>query len=91
MKKLENNNFGEQNHFLGGKAKKNILNIKSQKGKAKMLKKDFDRLSDAELKLFSYKDFWNSNKHSWATGDAGRFGKQNSKKLKELFGEENFV
>ena len=73
------------------KSEKQILKLKSQKGKPKMLKKDFDRLSDAELKLFSYKDFWNSSKHTWASGDAGRFGKQNSAKMKELFGEENFV
>ena len=72
-------------------AEKNILQHKSAKSKLKMSKKDFDRLSDEELKLFSYTDFWSVKKHTWASGDAWRFGKRKSTKLKELFGAENFV
>ena len=41
-------------------------------------------------KLFSYKDFWNPKTHNWASGDSGRFGKQNSERLKKMFGAENF-
>ena len=72
-------------------AEKNILQHKSAKSKLKMSKKDFDRLSDEELKLFSYTDFWSVKKHTWASGDGWRFGKRKSTKLKELFGAENFV
>ena len=64
---------------------------KSANSKPKMSKKDVDRLSDEELKLFSYTDFWEVKKQTWLSGDAGRFGKQKSTKLKELFGAENLV
>lgn len=73
------------------KEEEKILNAKTQKAKPKMLKKDFAKLTDEELKLFSWKDFWNPTKHAWATGEAGRYGKQHSERLKKLFGAENFV
>ena len=72
------------------KEEKKILKDKTHKSKPKMNKRDWDRLTDKELKLFSYKDFWNPKKHDWASGDSGRFGKQNSERLKKIFGAENF-
>ena len=73
------------------KEEKKILNEKTYKGKPKMVKRDWERLTDAELKLFSYKDFWNYKAHKWASGDAGRFGKQQSERVKRVFGAENFT
>ena len=92
-KHYKNKHEGENCPSIGilSQAEKNILKRKSAKSKPKMSKKDFDRLSDEELKLFSYTDFWDVKKKTWQSGDAGRFGKQKSTKLKELFGAENFV
>ena len=63
---------------------------KTTNAKPKMRRKDFDALTDEELKMFSHKDFWNSKKHKWQTGEGGLFGKQNSERLKNIFGAELF-
>ena len=55
-----------------------------------MNKRDYDELSDEQLGLFPLTEFWDSKKGKWAAGDAGRFGKQNSEKLKLIFGAEKF-
>ena len=72
------------------KEEKSILEKKSTNAKPKMRRKDFDTLTDEELKLFSLKDFWNTKKHKWQSGEGGLFGKQNSERLKKIFGAESF-
>ena len=53
-----------------------------------MSKKDLDKLSDDSLKLLPLKDFWDANKKKWKKNSAGTFGKQQSSRMKRLFGKE---
>ena len=72
------------------KEEKSILEKKSTNAKPKMRRKDFDALTDEELKLFSVKDFWSTKKQQWQAGEGGLFGKQNSERLKNIFGADLF-
>ena len=56
-----------------------------------MIKKDYDALSEKQLRFFPLEEFWNPKKSDWASGDAGRYAKQQSAKLKRIFGAEKFV
>tara|TARA_B100001123_G_scaffold258076_1_gene287664 strand:- start:157 stop:483 length:327 start_codon:yes stop_codon:yes gene_type:complete len=53
-------------------------------------KQDLERLNDSELLLLPLTDFWDSKKKNWKTNVYGNFGKRNSDRMKNLFGQEKF-
>ena len=71
-------------------AEKEILTKKSKNSKKNLKISELQKLSDDALKLFPLKDFWDSSKKDWAKGSYGVFVKQQSSRIKLLFGEENF-
>ena len=72
-------------------AKKEIINEKSKNSKKNLKISDLQKLSDAALKLLPLKDFWDSSKKKWTKSQYGTFARQQSSRMKRLFGEENFI
>ena len=60
------------------------------RSKLALLAKDFVKLTDDELLLLPLKDFWDSRKKQWKKNAAGGFAKQNSSRIKNLFGKSKF-
>ena len=48
------------------------------------------KLSNEELLLLSLSDFWDVRNKKWMSNVFGTFGKQNSSRMKRLFGKSKF-
>ena len=73
------------------KEEKEIINKKLKNTRNCLLKTDLEKLSDEALKLLPLKDFWDSRKKEWKSNAYGTFAKQQSARMKRLFGAENFT
>ena len=71
-------------------AEKEILIRKSKNSKNSLNRKDLSKLSDSALKLLPVKDFWDSAKKEWKSNAYGTFAKQQSQRMKRLFGTQAF-
>ena len=71
-------------------AEKEILAKKTRNTKNNLKLADLKKLSDDTLKLLPLKDFWDSSKKEWKNKTYGTFAKQQSSKMKRIFGKENF-
>ncbi len=71
-------------------AEKGILNKKAKRVQNGLNKRDLDKLTDGELRMLPLKDFWDPKKKEWKKSTAGIFGKQNSTRMKRIFGESKF-
>ena len=71
-------------------AEKSLLQKKKSFRKNALKKEDLERLNDSELLLLPLTDFWDSKKKNWKTNVYGNFGKRNSDRMKNLFGQEKF-
>ena len=70
---------------------KEILKKKARNTKNNLLISDLSKLTDAALKILPLKDFWDAKKKEWKKSVYGTFGKQQSVRMKRLFGESNFA
>ena len=68
----------------------NLIKKKKSFRKNCLKKEDLERLVDKELALLPLSDFWDIKKKKWKSNVYGNFGKQNSVRMKEVFGQENF-
>jgi len=75
---------------LVSNAEKEITNKKAKNTRNNLLKTDLGKLSDAALKLLPLKDFWDSTQKKWKSNVYGTFAKQQSQRMKRIFGAENF-
>ena len=55
-----------------------------------LLISDLNKLADGELKILPLKDFWDAKNKKWKQNTYGVFGKQQTARMKRLFGENNF-
>ena len=68
----------------------NLIKKKKSFRKNCLKKEDLERLVNKELALLPIGDFWDIKKKKWKSNVYGNFGKQNSVRMKEVFGQENF-
>ena len=71
-------------------AEKSLLKKKKSFRKNALKKEDMVRLTDNELLLLPHMGFWDNRKKNWKTNIYGNFGKRNSDRMKNLFGQEKF-
>jgi len=71
-------------------AEKEIITKKAKNSKKNLKISDLQKLSDDALKLLPLKDFWDSAKKDWTNSQYGIFAKQQSSKIKRIFGNQNF-
>ena len=72
-------------------AEKELINKKSKNSKKNLKISDLQKLSDDALKLLPFKYFLDSSKKKWTKSQYGTFARQQSSRMKRLFGEQNFI
>ena len=68
----------------------NLIKKKKSFRKNCLKKEDLERLVNKELALLPIGDFWDIKKKKWKSNVYGNFGKQNSVRMKKVFGKSNF-
>ena len=69
---------------------KGILNKKKKNTKNALTLRDLESLTDEEIQLLPLKDFWNSATKEWKKSNAGNLGRQQTNRIKIIFGQNKF-
>ena len=71
-------------------AEKGLLRAKKKRTANALSARDLGKLTDDQLRLLPTKDFWDESKKKWKTNYIGTFAKQNSLRMKRIFGPAAF-